>query len=218
MALYSSINPGGLVVSHLKMNGLRMGWGGWVGWYATGYCPVENDARCVEKTTTLRTQAEPIRTMKLAINSRNVCGPKAFNPWAQFEQDVNRLFGTPWALVAGDPGEVGVPGFVPALEVQEKADRYTVVLDLPGVRKEDVQVSFQAGLLTLAGERKAEQEVAETTWHRRERRFGRFERRLELPTEVQADAIAATFKDGVLTIALPKAEAAKARQVEIRAE
>ncbi|MFM8359374.1 MAG: Hsp20/alpha crystallin family protein [Verrucomicrobiota bacterium] len=156
--------------------------------------------------------------MKLAINSRNVGQPKAFHPWAQFEQDVNRLLGNPWTLLSGDPGEVGVPGWVPALEVQERADRYTVALDLPGVRKEEVQVSFQEGILTVAGERKAEAEAAETTWHRRERRFGRFERRLELPLQVAAEAITATFKDGVLSITLPKAEAAKPRQVEIRAE
>lgn len=107
------------------------------------------------------------------------------------------------------------PGYTPPLNVYEDGETIVVELEVPGLKAGDVEVSFEAGELTLKGEKKfAAKEGAPV--HRRERFYGAFERTLTLPWEIQADKITAEMKDGVLTVALPKAETAKPRKVEVK--
>lgn len=106
--------------------------------------------------------------------------------------------------------------WIPAVDVLEDADAYTVQLDVPGLKASDIEVSLDKDRLTIAGER-AQVEVTEgQTWHRTERRTGRFSRSLTLPEHIAADAIEATVTDGVLRVRLPKAPESKPRTIEVR--
>jgi HSP20 family protein len=111
----------------------------------------------------------------------------------------------------------GEPHFSPALDVKETKDAYIVQADLPGVDKQDIKVSVEEGVLTLSGSRKAEhqEENADKTWRRVERRWGAFERSLRLGRGVDPSKVAAEYKDGVLSITVPKSESALPRVVEV---
>ena len=85
----------------------------------------------------------------------------------------------------------------------------------PGIRKEDIQVTLEDNTLTIEGERKCEDEQRDKQFYRRERAYGTFKRSFGLGTEVDTDKIAATYKDGILTLTLPKSEAAKPRQIDV---
>ena len=103
----------------------------------------------------------------------------------------------------------------PALDVAETEHAFTVTTELPGLAKEDVSITFENGTLTISGEKKVAEEKKEKTFHRIERAFGTFSRSLTLPKDVEAEKAAATFKDGVLTIDIPKVEQAKPRTLKI---
>ena len=107
------------------------------------------------------------------------------------------------------------PSFYPPLNAWEEGDAIKVEVEIPGVKIEEVEVSFDNGELTLKGEKKFEGNES-ATLHRRERLYGSFTRTLKLPWEVTADKISAELKDGVLTVTLPKAEAAKPRKVAVK--
>ena len=107
------------------------------------------------------------------------------------------------------------PAFLPALNVWEEGDTLKVAVEIPGVKFEDVDVAFDKGELTIKGEKKVElQESA--TLHRRERLSGSFTRTMTVPWEIKADQVSAELKDGVLTVTLPRAEAAKPRKVVVK--
>ncbi|MDX2194394.1 MAG: Hsp20/alpha crystallin family protein [Gemmatimonadales bacterium] len=109
----------------------------------------------------------------------------------------------------------GPAAWSPALDLTEDAEAYRLVAELPGVAPADVSVTVEHQVLTLKGEKKAAPAEAGQGWHRSERRWGRFERRVTLPRAVDAERITATFEAGVLTVVAPKAERAKARAVPI---
>jgi HSP20 family protein len=102
--------------------------------------------------------------------------------------------------------------FAPSLDISETADQYEVRLDVPGVAKKDLKLTFEDETLTVEGERLSTTESAV----RHERWYGSFKRTLQLPSGVDHARIEARLADGVLTIVLPKAEAAKPRQIEVR--
>ena len=104
-----------------------------------------------------------------------------------------------------------------ALDVTENDDNYTVRASLPGIKAEDLDISFSENTLTIKGETKGENVDENEKWHLRERRFGSFMRTISLPTQVNADAIDAHFENGVLTLTLPKAEEVKPRRIAIKA-
>jgi HSP20 family protein len=109
------------------------------------------------------------------------------------------------------------PGtLTPAMNVTESKDAYHVSADLPGMDEKDIDLSVANGVLTVKGERKDEQDRKEHDWHVRECRVGRFMRTLRLPEDVDAGSIAATFRNGVLDVTLPKR--AEARPQETRIE
>jgi HSP20 family protein len=111
--------------------------------------------------------------------------------------------------------KAGMNTWSPALDVHDNKDTFTVTLEAAGLKKDDFEISYHDGALSVAGERKEEKEVTERTYFRRERFFGRFSRSVSLPAEVKADQITATYKDGVLTVTLPKAEEAKPKNIEV---
>lgn len=106
-------------------------------------------------------------------------------------------------------------GWAPPLDVHEDKDGFTIRAELPGMKREDIEVSVQDGALVISGERQAEKVNEGTEIHRQERYFGRFSRALTLPTAVAGDKVTANYKDGILTVVLPKAEEAKPKRITI---
>ncbi len=111
--------------------------------------------------------------------------------------------------------EEGGYEFMPLADVIEREKEYLVKIDLPDVRKEDVKVLFDDGVLTIKGERKEEKEVKGETMHRTERFYGAFERGFALPDDVDAKGIHAECKDGVLTVSLPRVAVQKPKPLAI---
>lgn len=107
--------------------------------------------------------------------------------------------------------------FQPSCDVNETKDLYLVSFDMPGVKKEDIKIEVQGNQLVISGERQREvkEENGEATLHH-ERMYGRFERTFTLPATIAADKIEAHYENGVLNVALPKAEAAKGRAIQIQ--
>jgi len=106
--------------------------------------------------------------------------------------------------------------FPVALDVIEEKEQYVIKADLPGISKEDVKVSVENGVLTIAGERKTETEQKDTQVHRVERSYGRFLRSLNVGANVDVNKIQASYKDGVLQLTVPKSEAAKPKAIDIK--
>jgi len=106
---------------------------------------------------------------------------------------------------------------VPAIDMYQTEDKVVVKASLPGLNADDVQVSVTDNTLSLRGEFKEEKEEKEKTYHLREQRYGSFERVIPLPTEVETEKASADFKNGVLTITLPKSETVKPKTISIKA-
>ncbi|HTI72717.1 MAG TPA: Hsp20/alpha crystallin family protein [Candidatus Limnocylindria bacterium] len=134
----------------------------------------------------------------------------AFSPLFELQREFDRIFDR-------GNGNVEAAAYAPALDVQEDEQNVTVTAEVPGVNKDDVQVSYHDGVLTVAGERKREKDGKENGYHIRERVAGRFQRSVYVPVAVDANAVKAAYKDGVLTVTLPKAAEAKPRQISINA-
>lgn len=105
---------------------------------------------------------------------------------------------------------------MPSLDVYEENDSVVVKAELPGMKKEDVEVNLAGANLTIKGEKKEEKEVKEDDYYRRERSYGSFLRTVALPCEVKSDEIKASFKDGVLEIRMPKTEEAKKKSIAVK--
>jgi HSP20 family protein len=138
--------------------------------------------------------------MKLVHYGPSVVWP-TINRLSNLGNELSELFEAPLA------------GWLPALDVQENKDNFTVRVELPGLKREDIEVSLEDGALTISGERKTETPAEGTEVHRQERYYGKFSRVLTLPTAVSADKVKAQYKDGILTVTLAKAEEAKPRQI-----
>jgi HSP20 family protein len=107
---------------------------------------------------------------------------------------------------------------VPALDVFEEKDELVVKAELPGMEKDNVEVNLTDHTLTIKGEKKKEEEVKEEKYYRSERSYGSFVRTLQLPADVQADKVKASFKNGVLEVRLPKTEEAKAKEIKVKVD
>ena len=144
--------------------------------------------------------------MLLPRYTKPQCGEwNSFDTLRQFQNDVERLFGT------GTPAE---RSWSPTLEVVEAQDQFVVTAELAGIKVADVKVTVEDDVLTISGERKYEVPAA-SELRLSERVYGRFERSVRLSTPVLVDRITATSKDGILTIALPKTEEAKPREIKV---
>jgi HSP20 family protein len=108
--------------------------------------------------------------------------------------------------------------WLPAVDVSETGDKITVKAEIPGMEAKDIEISMVGDTLTLKGEKKAEREEKEENYHMVERSYGSFSRTMKLPATVEADKVEATYKNGVLTIVLPKKEEVKPKAIEIKAD
>jgi HSP20 family protein len=107
--------------------------------------------------------------------------------------------------------------FSPALDVEETEDGFILHVELPSVAAEDVEVSLEENVLTIAGERPFYADKSTEGFRRLERQFGRFHRAVRLPDRVDGERVEATYRDGLLTIVVPKAEDAKPRRIQVNA-
>ena len=107
-------------------------------------------------------------------------------------------------------------GLVPALDLAETPDAYELEMAVPGLKSDDLDITFENNVLAISGEIKQNEERSERNYHRVERRYGRFQRAVTLPNLVKADAISANLEHGVLMISVPKAEEIKPRSITVR--
>lgn len=114
------------------------------------------------------------------------------------------------------PGEeVSNRTWMPPVDIQETADAYRLVAELPGMTREDINITLENNVLRLSGERKLEKDVKKESYQRVERTYGTFARAFTLPSQVNHDKVEAAFENGLLTIVVPKAEQAKPRKITI---
>ena len=135
------------------------------------------------------------------------------NRLSSFRDEVNRLFDLSLPDLAGDGGLFS--GWTPALDMFQDKDNVFVKAELPGMKKEEIEISLHDGMVSIAGERKHEEESKKGESFRSERFFGRFHRSVSLPTAVDSAKVTASYKDGILTVTLPKAEEAKPKQIQV---
>lgn len=119
--------------------------------------------------------------------------------------------------MGGWNGGTPASAWTPSCDVVEDQENLKLVLELPGVKPEDVKISIENQVLTIRGEKKQVAVESSERWHRYERAYGSFERTFSLPSTVDAERIQATVDHGVLTVALPKSEKAKPREIPVRA-
>jgi len=143
----------------------------------------------------------------------NPCERDIFSDLFSMQKDMNRMLSTLW----GDNRELdSFQGWYPAVDIAETKDDFVVKVEVPGMSKDDLKIKMQENVLTVQGEKKQESESKDQNYHRIERSFGSFCRSFRLPSMVKADKIEANYKDGILSIKLPKAEEAKSKEIEIK--
>jgi HSP20 family protein len=135
-----------------------------------------------------------------------------------FENRLERLFGLTWPSRNGEKEAMTVAQWTPLVDISEDANEYLVKAELPELKKEDVKVSVENGELTISGERKSEKEEKGKKFHRIERSYGSFLRSFTLPEAVSGEKVSAEFKDGMLTVHLPKDEKAKLKTIEVKVQ
>lgn len=139
-----------------------------------------------------------------------------YDPWSLIDRlqgDINRAFSD---LVPNE-SSAATADWVPAADIEEYADRFELFIDLPGVAAADVDITLEKGVLTVSGERRVEERAEGLAHRRRERGYGRFYRRFILPDTVNAEAVEAKERNGVLAITIPKQPAAQPRRIKVAA-
>lgn len=140
-----------------------------------------------------------------------------FNEMDDLQSRLVRLFGLPPARTGnGDKEAMAIAQWAPSVDITEDDKEWVVKADLPEVKKEDVKVTVENGVLTITGERKFEKEEKDKKYHRIERSYGNFLRSFSLPEGTEGGKVLAEFKDGVLHVHLPKCEQAKPKAVEVK--
>lgn len=136
-----------------------------------------------------------------------------FEQLNRLRSEIDRLFGTSAA-------DLGAPDifdqWAPSVDMYDDRDKITVCAELPGMRKEDIDISLVGDTLSITGERKQVEEKEEGETFRSERYFGRFHRSISLPHAVDANQVKATYKEGILNISLPKTEEARRKQIDVK--
>lgn len=134
--------------------------------------------------------------------------PSAFR---DLEGRINRMFNT----MNLEPEQAGV-AWTPPVDLHEAEDAYRLEVDLPGLTKDDIQLSITDDVVTLKGSRKQETEKRAEGYHRIERMYGSFQRSFRIPGGIDATKVEASFENGVLQVTLPKPEERKPRQIEVK--
>jgi len=128
---------------------------------------------------------------------------------------MNQIFEQTLARSRGDREGVMASAWSPPVDIYETAESLVLRAEFPGLSKEDIDIQVRDNRLTLKGERRHEKEVKQEKYLRVERVYGTFQRAFALPTDIQPDKIRATFKDGVLEVNIPKAEAAQPKHIKV---
>lgn len=128
---------------------------------------------------------------------------------------LNRIFGRPALPGAAAHDMLKMADWTPSVDISETDKEFVIKAEIPGVKKEDVKVTIESGMLTINGERKMEKEEKGKKFHRVERSYGSFVRSFRIPDGVDESKVKAEFKDGVMNVALPKSEKAKSKALEI---
>lgn len=145
------------------------------------------------------------------VRWRNRAGLRPWNPLGELEGHMDRLFSD----FAGDLSWHGGE-WMPAIDVKESDNTYTLEADLPGVKKEDVELTIVDNVVTIKGERKREEQVEENGYHRVERSHGSFQRSFTFPEGFDGGNVKAHYENGVLRVTLPKREEAKPKRIEVK--
>jgi HSP20 family protein len=133
--------------------------------------------------------------------------------WTSLRDEIDRLFEAPLTELARTSQLLS--NWTPAIDVFEDKDNVTVRAELPGMKKEEIDVKLHDGTLSISGERKREDKHEGSEVYRAERFVGRFQRVVTLPSPVAVDKVKAHYKDGILTITLPKTEEAKPKHIDV---
>lgn len=135
-----------------------------------------------------------------------------WDPFRELEDMSDRLS----RLVARPRGETTLGDWTPAVDIAETPTEYLIKAEIPEVKKEDIKVRVENGVLSLEGERKIEREEKGKRFHRTERMYGRFVRSFGLPDDVDPSKVSADFKDGMLVVHVAKAPAPTAKSIEVK--
>ena len=141
-----------------------------------------------------------------------------WNPLKELEEvssRLNQIFGRTPTTSESSQEMLTMADWTPSADITETDSAYLVKAEIPGVAKEDVKVTLQDGVLTIAGERHKEKEEKNKKFHRIERSYGSFMRSFRIPDDVDESAVKAEFKDGILNVTLTKSEKAKSKAIEI---
>ena len=138
-----------------------------------------------------------------------------FREMTELSQRFNRLFG-PMAAPAKTEEALTTATFWPAVDIKETPEEYVVKAELPGLKKEEVKVTLEEGILTIQGERQQEKEEKGEKLHRIERSYGSFIRTFQLPANVEPAKVMAEVKDGVLSVRMPKTAASKPKAIDVK--
>ena len=138
-----------------------------------------------------------------------------FNPLAEIEEIQNRL-NRMFLDRSGKTQEAVFADFMPAVDIEESDSEFIVKADLPEVKKDEIKIHLQDGVLAIEGERHQEKEEKGKRFHKIEREYGRFVRRFAMPTDIDADKVRAEFTEGVLKVFLPKATTALPKQIDVK--
>jgi len=142
-----------------------------------------------------------------------------WDPFRELEEvsdRLNRMFARPATRSSNGKETMIVADWTPSVDISETESEYQIKAEIPDVKKEDVKVTLEDGVLTIQGERKYEKEEKGKKYHRIERSYGSFVRTFSLPDVIDDDKVKAEFKDGVLNLHLPKSEKAKPKAVEVK--
>lgn len=132
---------------------------------------------------------------------------------SNLRDELDSLFEMPFWSTLGRQSQL-FSAWSPALDLYQNNDNVIARVELPGMRKEDIEISLQDGMLTISGERTSETGEGDKA-ERTERYVGKFRRSISLPTQVDSNKVTASYRDGVLTVTLPKAEEAKPKQIQV---
>lgn len=138
-----------------------------------------------------------------------------FNELEEMSNRLNRIFGRSGVPATTSNEMLKMADWTPSADIQETDNAYLIKAEIPGVKKEDVKVTVEDGVLTIRGERKAEKEETGKKFHRIERSYGSFLRSFRMPDGVDDAAAKAEFKDGMLNVTLPKSEKTKSKSVNV---
>ena len=144
---------------------------------------------------------------------------RQLNPWrelADVEQRLSALWGRTPTKAEGQKESISVAEWSPLVDITEDDKEYLIKAELPEIKKEDVKLTVQDNVLAISGERKYEKEEKDKKYHRVERAYGSFLRSFTLPEDADGSKVAAEYKDGILTVHLPKSEKAKPKSIDVK--